>query len=173
MSNQDPFARLLKALERLGVRYVLIGVWAANYFASHGGHVFATEDRDFFFPPDPRNLLSAWIASRELGFELWTGKEPLGEPLDLWLAERVTSNRALTTAIDPDGVVVDFTLVMAGFEFDAVWNERRWFRVGDVDIPVARLSQIVESKAKANRPKDRLFLATWEEALRDLLKDEE
>ena len=173
MSEQDPFARLLKAFERLGVRYVLIGVWAANYFASHGGHVFSTEDRDFFLPPDPPNLLNAWIASRELGYELWSGKEPLGEPLDLWLAERVTSNRALTTAVHREGVVVDFTLVMAGFDFEAVWNERRSFRVGDVQIPVARLSHIVESKAKANRPKDRLFLATWEEALRDLLKDEE
>ena len=167
------FVRLLRQFEERGVRYVVIGVAGANYYARSGAETFTTQDRDFFLPPDPQNLLNAWIASRELGYELWTGKEPLGEPLDLWLAERVTSNRALTTGIHPDGVVVDFTLVMAGFEFDAVWNERRSFRVGDVDIPVARLSQIVESKAKANRPKDRLFLATWEEALRDLLEDEE
>jgi len=30
----------------------------------------------------------------------------------------------------------------------------------------------VQSKAAAGRPKDRLFLATHEEALRDLMKDE-
>jgi len=47
------------------------------------------------------------------------------------------------------------------------------FRIDDVEIPVARLSHIVESKAKANRPKDRLFLATWEEALRNMLKEDE
>jgi len=38
------------------------------------------------------------------------------------------------------------------------------------DVPVARLRHIVESKAAAGRPKDRLFLATHEEALRDLLR---
>ena len=151
----------------------MIGVWAANYYAQHGGHVFATDDRDFFFPADPPNLLRGWTASRESGYELWSGQEPLGEPLDFWLAERVVSNRALTTAIHAEGVVVDFTLVMAGFDFETAWNERKSFRIDDVEIPVARLSHIIESKAKANRPKDRLFLATWEEALRDLLKEEE
>src|SRR5713226_9022436 len=87
----------------------MIGVWGANYYAQHGGHVFATDDRDFFFPPDPENLLTAWIVSRELGFELWSGNEPLGAPLDLWLAKRVVSNRANTTAIHPSGIIIDFT----------------------------------------------------------------
>jgi len=60
---------------------------------------------------------------------------------------------------------------MKGFDFETVWNARRVFRVTDIDIPVARLSHIVESKAKTNRLKDRLFLATWQEALRDLLDE--
>jgi hypothetical protein len=42
-------------------------------------------------------------------------------------------------------------------------------KVERVDIPVARLSHIVASKAAAGRPKDHLFLATHEEALRSLL----
>jgi len=173
VSAYDPFLQLVKSLAQRNVRYVMIGVWAANYYAQHGGHVFATDDRDFFFPPDPENLLTAWIVSRELGFELWSGNEPLGAPLDLWLAKRVVSNRANTTAIHPSGIIIDFTLVMAGFEFDDAWSKRKIFRIDDVDVPVARLSHIVESKAKADRLKDRLFLATWEEALRHLLKEEE
>ena len=63
------------------------------------------------------------------------------------------------------------TLEMAGFEFDDVWRERRVFRVEGVEIPVARLKHIVESKAKANRPKDRLFMETHAEALEKLLDD--
>ena len=173
MTSYDPFTSLLQKFAQLNVRYVLMGVWAANYYAKHGGHVFATKDRDLLFPLDPENLLKGWHAGGEVGYELWSGQEPLGAPLDLWLAERVIANRAVTTAIHPEGVIVDFSLVMAGFDFDTVWNERRTFRVADVEIPVARLSHIVESKAKANRPKDRLFLATWEEALRKLLKEEE
>ncbi len=151
----------------------MIGVWGANYYARHGGHVFATDDRDLFVPPDAPNLLNAWQAARDAGYELWSANEPLGDPLDLWLAERVIGQRAVTSAIHPAGVTIDFTLVMKGFEFETVWSERKLFRIGDVDIPVARLSHIVESKAKVNRPKDRLFLATWEEALRDMLKDED
>jgi hypothetical protein len=42
--------------------------------------------------------------------------------------------------------------------------------VEGVEVPVARLRHIVDSKAAVGRPKDRLFLATHEEALRHLLK---
>jgi len=42
-----------------------------------------------------------------------------------------------------------------------------------VEVLVARLSHVVRSKAAAGRPKDLLFLATHEEALRDLLKRED
>jgi hypothetical protein len=173
VNAEEAFDRLLRALARRSVRYVMIGVWAANYYARHGGHVFHTKDRDLFVPPDAPNLLHAWTAAREAGYELWSGDEPLGDPLDLWLAERVVPRRANTSAMHPTGVVADFTLEMKGFDFEKVWSERKTFRIGDVEIPVARLSHIVESKAKVDRPKDRLFLATWEEALRDLLKDED
>jgi len=71
-------------------------------------------------------------------------------------------------ATDRAGIDVDLTLVMAGFDFDTVWQERRRFRVDSVEIPVARLDHIIRSKALADRPKDRLFLATHEEALRGL-----
>jgi hypothetical protein len=40
--------------------------------------------------------------------------------------------------------------------------------VEGVAFPVASLGDIVASKAAAGRPKDRLFLATHEEALREL-----
>ena len=60
----------------------------------------------------------------------------------------------------------------AVIEFDQVWSEKRVFRAEGVEVPVARLRHIVESKAAAGRPKDRLFLATHEEALRELLRGE-
>jgi len=47
-----------------------------------------------------------------------------------------------------------------------VWAERRTFLVDGVEVPVARLTHIVQSKALADRPKDRLFLATYAEELR-------
>lgn len=169
-----PFLRLVEQLSSRGLRFVLIGVAGADYWARSGGTVFATQDRDLLLPLDPENLLGVWTACRYTGYELWSGNEPLGEPLDLWLAERVVERRAGVKAVhrDEGGSEVDLTLVMAGFDFDAVWSARRVFKAHGVEVPVARLTHIVRSKTLCNRPKDRLFLATYEEALRSLLPDD-
>ena len=166
----DPFTELVAALDAASVRFVVIGVAGANHYAAWASTAFLTRDRDLFIPPDPANELKAWQACASRSLELWCGDEPLGSPLDLWLAERVVGRRALVRATDGRGLEVDLTLVMAGFEFEAVWAERRTFRSEGVEVPVARLRHIVESKAAAGRDKDRLFLATHEEALRQLGK---
>ena len=168
----EAFQQLVRELAKGGVRFVVIGVWGANYYAMSGATLFTTKDRDLFLPTDAENLLTAWRACESVGLHLWAGDEPLGKPLDRFLADRVVERKALTKATDDKGLEVDLTLVMAGFEFDEVWNERRVFRVEGVEIPVARLTHIVTSKAKANRPKDRLFLETHAEALKDLMDDE-
>jgi hypothetical protein len=93
-------------------------------------------------------------------------------PRDRLLAERVVERRAAVRATDGRGFDVDLTLVMAGFDFESVWNERRAFKVKGVDVPVARLVHIVTSKHAAGRDKGRLFLATHRQALEDLLRDE-
>lgn len=164
----DEFASLARALRERDVRFAVIGVWGANFFASASGVVFTTEDRDLFFPPDPGNLMRAWDACDASGFALWAGDEPLDVPHDRFIADAVVSRRALTRATK-DGLQVDLTLVMGQFDFEHVWTERRTFVVEAVDIPVARLAHIVESEAAAGREKDRLFLATHAEALRQLL----
>lgn len=169
----EAFLHLVSTLSDREVRFVMIGVWAANYYARSGAEVFSTEDRYFFLPPDAGNLLRAWVCSRDEGFTSWGGEEPLDQPLDLHLAKRVVEQRSLTSAIHPTGVVVDFALGMSGFDFDTVWQERRVFRVEDVEVPVARLAHIIESKSRAGRTKDRLFLATYEERLRHMLKDDD
>jgi predicted pyridoxine 5'-phosphate oxidase superfamily flavin-nucleotide-binding protein len=146
---------------------VVIGVSGVNHYAQTAGLVFATQDRDLFLPLDPDNALRAWQTCRDEGLELWCNDEPLGKPMDRILAEQVISRRALVRA-EGQGLLVDLSLVMAGFAFDDVWPRRRVFKVEGVEIPVASLKDIVASKAAAGRPKDRLFLATHEEALREL-----
>lgn len=150
----------------------MIGVAGANFYAPQGSAVFVTEDSDLFLPLDPDNLVRAWSGCDDLGLDLWNGVEPLDAPRDRWLADRVIERRALTR-VTGAGLNVDLTLVMAGHEFDAVWNERRGFEVDAVQIPVARLLHIVTSKHAAGRDKDRLFLATHRDALEQLLKREE
>jgi predicted nucleotidyltransferase len=158
---------LARALARARVRYVVIGVAGVNHYALTAGVLFTTRDRDLFLPPDPANALKAWQACGAEGFELWSGDEPLGKPLDEVLAKQVVSRRALVRA-EGQGVLVDLSFVMAGFSFDEVWPRRRIFKVDGVDVPVASLKDIVASKAAVGRPKDRLFLATHEDALRQL-----
>lgn len=152
------------------MRFVLIGVGGANFYAHAASASFVTRDRDLFLPAEASNELRAWRACESAGLDLWCGDEPLDRPRDRFLAEQVVARRALVRATDGRGLEVDLTLVMAGFEFDEVWRERRVFRSEGVEVPVARLRDIVASKATAGRPKDRLFLATHEEALRELMK---
>ena len=151
------------------VRYVVIGVWGANHYAPDPGTVFTTEDRDLFLPPDPDNLLACWSACVDAHLELWSERDPIGQPRDRLLADRVVERRAMTTATAQD-TRVDLTLVMKGYDFDTVWTERRVFNVEGVDVSVARLLHIVMSKQATGRDKDRLFLATYRDALEQLLK---
>jgi hypothetical protein len=132
--------------------------------------VFATEDVDLLLPLDPDNLVQAWSACEACGFGLFAGPEPLDQPRDRWLAERVVERKTLTRAAGASELEVDLALSMSGYPFDVVWQERRTFVVSGVDVPVARLQHIVRSKHLAGRPKDRLFLATHYDALQQLLK---
>jgi len=163
------FTALVRTLQEQNVRFVLIGVWGANLYAITAGAVFTTEDRDLFLPPDPDNLVRAWQAAEAADFTLWCGDEPLDVPRDRFLADAIIARRMLVRAGDEHSLLVDLTLVMAGFDFETVWNERRIFVVEGVEVPVARLSHIVQSKAAVGRDKDRLFLATHADALKQLL----
>jgi hypothetical protein len=170
MELQEP---LLHALDARAVRFVVIGVWGANFYAKDVSFAFSTGDQDFFLPPDPGNLLLAWEACESVGLELFSGHEPLDRPRDLYLARAVVESRALTRATDGGDLLVDLTLVMSGFDFETVSAERRLFQLGKARVPVARLTHIAQSKAAAGRPKDRLFLETHKEMLADVIRRHE
>jgi hypothetical protein len=165
------FERLVSRLNRAGVRFVVIGLSGANYYVRDADALFVTQDRDLLLPADATAVLASWRACEGLGLELSCAGEPLDQPRDSLLAERVVANRALVSATDRAGLRVDFALVMTGFDFETVWGERRVFRIGRTQVPVARLAHIVESKRRAGRDKDRLFLATHAEALRDIARE--
>ena len=132
--------------------------------------MFTTHDRDLFLPLDPDNLLRAWTACDAIALSLSVGNEPLDTPRDRWLAERIVAARSMVRAADAHGLEVDLCLAMAGFDFGTVWSERRIFLVEGLEVPVARLEHIVRSKAAIGRPKDRLFLATHADALRQIFE---
>jgi hypothetical protein len=165
-----PLAPLARELAAGPVRYVVIGVSGANLYAPGGQAIFITDDIDLFLPPDPDNLVRAWSACERASLDLWLDDEPLDEPRDRWLAERIVERRALTRLTGPGDLKIDLTLVMGGFDFERVWAARREFMLEGVPVPTARLMHIIESKQAAGRPKDQLFLATHQDALEQLLK---
>jgi hypothetical protein len=169
----EAFERLVRSLTGARARFVVIDLAGANYYARSGADLFVTPDHHLFLPLDPDSVLTAWGSCEATGLELLCGREQLDQPRDRFLAERVVANRAVVRATDGNGLDVDLTLVMAGVDFETVWAQRRVFRVGAVEIPVARLAHIVESKRRAGRDKDRLFLATHAEAIRDLAETDE
>ena len=161
------FSEVAAALVADRVRFVVIGVWGANYYA--GGALFVTKDQDLFLPPEPSNLLRAWDCCAGLGLSLDANEEPLDQPRDLSLATAVVDRSALTTARDGQLLVIDLSLVMAGITFEQAHTRSRVFREGGTDIRVASLQDIVAAKATADRPKDRLFLTTHAAELKRLL----
>jgi hypothetical protein len=163
-----PIAPLARELANRGVRFVLIGISGANMWSPGGQGSFVTRDFDFFLPLDPDNLVNTWSACEAMGLDLWLGDEPLDRPRDRWLAERMVERRMLTRVTGAD-LLLDLTLVMAGFDFETVWAQRRDFLMDGVLVPTARLRHIVDSKRIAGREKDQLFLATHKDALEQLL----
>jgi hypothetical protein len=91
-----PLAPLAAELAAGAVRYVLIGVSAANMYGPHGQAVFTTKDFDLFVPPEPDNLARSWEACERAGLDLWIGGEPLGPPT------RSMARRAFRRTARPD-----------------------------------------------------------------------
>jgi hypothetical protein len=105
-----PVAPLVRAFQAHSIRYVLIGVAGANFYAPSAGASFMTRDFDFFLPLDPGNLVKAWSCCEEERLDLWLHEEPLDRPRDIWLAERMVERRAVTRVTGPDALQVDLSL---------------------------------------------------------------
>ena len=76
----DPFTGLVAGLHAARVRFVLIGVWGANFWARSASAVFTTQDYELLLPLDPDDVVRAWRVCEQAGLGLWCGDEPLDEP---------------------------------------------------------------------------------------------
>jgi len=142
------FGRVVAGLDRARVRFLLIRMGTGN-LASPDGTVVRALYHDLFLPPDPQNALHAWQGCEEAGLELWAAGEPLGSPLDLWLAEHVVAGRVQVRATDRKGLLVDLTLFVDGFEFESLWPARRVWVIDGVEVPVAQARPASSDPAKA------------------------
>jgi hypothetical protein len=132
----------LRALNSLGVRYLLVGMSAALLQGARG----ATEDIDLWFESvsDPR----IGEAARSVG-GIWVSRTqpPIlgGKAGDRW----------------------DIVTTMSGLpDFAAEYAGALAMTVDDVQVRVLPLARIIASKRAANRPKDQAALPALEGTLR-------
>lgn len=143
---------LLAALNRRGVRYVVIGGFAATIH----GSPYVTGDVDITPEHTPSNLVKLSEALNDLEARIWTSIEPPGLTFDhdaesigrvsTW--NLVTRHGRLDIAFQPSGT--------GGYP-DLIRSADRLTILG-VEVEVSSLADVVRSKEAADRAKDRIVL---------------
>lgn len=159
MSTFDP-ERLLKALARRHVRYVLIGAVAARL----QGFPRMTADTDITPAQDQDNLRRLATALRDLKARVYTEAVPEGLPFDcsaeslarakIW--NLITSAGRLDVAFEPSGT----------HGYEDLLSSAVTFTVFGVEVRASSLEDIVRSKEAADRPQDRQDVIVLREMLR-------
>lgn len=143
-------AAIVAALNRHQVRYVIIGAFAA---IAQQAPIPATRDIDLTPEASQENLARLSLALKELGARIRTEAVPEGLPF----SHDATSLAAadVWNLICPDGEF-DISFHPSGFAggyAELAVNAHR-LRVGEVEVVVADLADVIRSKESAGRPKD-------------------
>jgi hypothetical protein len=149
------------ALDRHGVRYILVGGLAAIL---HGApHV--TTDADIVPELGRDNLERLSAALRELNARIRVAGEPAGVPFD-HSAESLARVQMWNLVTDRGNV--DIAFVPSGTRgYDDLSRDAHPITVRGIDVPVASLADVIRSKEAAGRDRDRLVLPV----LRRLLEE--
>lgn len=143
-------AAILAALNRHEVRYVVIGAFAA---IAQRAPIPATRDIDITPDASAKNLARLSRALSDLGARIRTQAEPRGLPF----GHDATSLAAaeVWNLICADGEF-DISFHPAGFSsgYAQLAPGAHRVRVGDVEVVVADLADVIRSKESAGRPKD-------------------
>jgi len=149
MLNPD-FKDMLCAFNTEGVEYLVVGAYA---MAAHG-FPRATGDLDFWIRTDPEN---ADRVMRSLA--------KFGAPMDqLSREDLLTPNLVLQFGVEPSRI--DILTSIDGVAFDAAYSGRLVSRLGDVDVPLLGLAELIQNKRVLGRPKDIADVASLESIAR-------
>lgn len=168
---QDSNLKIFKLFNQKRIKYILIGVYAIDYYVREPGEGFHTMDCDIVVEPTPKNLLRVFKTLEKMGYELEANKEPL-VGIDSWLANKIIEHRAVVTARKMDEMPIDIVLSGGRFLFKEWDKDKRIFTVGGVRVPVGNLSRLIRAKEHSNREKDRKFLELYKIQLKEILKAE-
>jgi predicted nucleotidyltransferase len=137
--------RILKALADHHVDYVLIGGLAVQ---THG-HVRTTNDADLIPAPDPANLERLASALRALDAKVLNpGEEKT--PVDAKMLPRATIWQFVTR----DGDIDVMHEVPGGRSFVELSERALHVRLGEIEVPVVDLDDLIRMKLARGRPVD-------------------
>jgi hypothetical protein len=137
--------RILRTLGEHGVDYVLIGGLAVQ---THG-HVRTTNDADLIPAPDPANLKRLAAALRALDARVLNPGEENTE-VDGKMLPRATIWQFATR----DGGIDVMHEVPGGRPYAELSKRALHVRLGDVDVPVVDLDDLIQMKLARGRPLD-------------------
>jgi hypothetical protein len=143
-------AAIVAALNRHHVRYVIIGAFAA---IAQQAPIPATRDIDITPEASAENLTRLSAALTELGARIRTEAEPSGLPFghdatslassEVW--NLICADGEFDISFRPSGFPAGYAQLAAG---------AHRLRVGEVQVVVADLADVIRSKESAGRPKD-------------------
>jgi predicted nucleotidyltransferase len=137
--------RILRALAEHEVEYVLIGGLAVQ---THG-HVRTTNDADLIPAPDPANLERLAAALRSLGARLINPGEESIE-IDAKMLPRAT----IWQFVSRDGGIDVMHEVPGGRSYEELSKGALRVRLGDIEVPVVGLDDLIQMKLARGRPVD-------------------
>jgi len=152
-------ARIVEALSRNKVAYILIGGLAAVYH----GSPFPTEDADITPETDRRNLDKLATALRELNARVRTDSAPGGLP---FRCDGETLAAGKTWNLTTEAGDLDVTFQPSGTRgYRDLRRDAARVQLYGATVSIASLSDVIRSKQAANRPKDQRMLPTLREIL--------
>ena len=137
--------RILRALAEHRVDYVLIGGLAVQ---THG-HVRTTNDADLIPAPEPANLDRLAAALRSLDARVLNAGEE-GVEIDAKMLPRATIWQFVTR----DGGIDVMHEVPGGRSYGELSKGALVVRLGDIDVPVVGLDDLIQMKLARGRPVD-------------------
>jgi hypothetical protein len=137
--------RILRALAEHEVEYVLIGGLAVQ---THG-HVRTTNDADLIPAPEPANLERLAAALRSLGARVLNAGEE-GTELDAKMLPRAT----IWQFASRDGGIDVMHEVPGGRPYAELRKGAMHVQLGEIDVPVVGLDDLIRMKLARGRPVD-------------------
>lgn len=137
--------RILRALAAHGVDYVLIGGLAVQ---THG-HVRTTNDADLIPAPDPANLKRLAAALRSLDARVLNPGEE-----DTAVDAKMLPKATIWQFVTRDGGIDVIHEVPGGRSYAELSERALHVRLGDIDVPVVDLDDLIQMKLARGRPTD-------------------